>query len=623
MSQRSYIAYARQMNSVLQNVSKNQTKAAEKQVMMIYQDAFDNIANKIKKCDKDSYRRKLLQQYAAQIYNEMNDLMRQIVQDTADQVLDKYSDLVQRGLSGRGFDQDGFDMHMKTTVNITNRQLVEQMIKGKVYDDGKSLDNRLWNVSQGAGKKLNAAIASCLAQGMGAADMSEVIKQFAHTGHHTWDRRKIREKLGDGYARSFGRSGLDYEALRLARTTITHQAQLATLAGAQVNPYMNAVRWHSSHTAGRTCALCNDRDGTIFDLKEVPLDHPNGLCFLEPVFMINGKVATPEQIAKDMAKWASGKKNSGTMDKIYSDVAPKPVGKVTKKQNSKGAKKVTEGLYTPEEREAKYAELEQVLKTQLRTTNKKYTVEGIINSLKQAPIKVQDMYLSTGKFQRTTSNGGAYYDIRDKKVHMSLSDDRNLRIKYFGEKYRYNVLFHEWGHLIDDQGTGTDKIVKTFSGGRARLRSSLTVENCTSEQGLARSFEKDMNNWKAKWIEEKFHGKKTLENTPAPLVNGKFADFLLQNEVHTVALQDAARGMSQGAVKTKWGHDANYYTRYAGKSINDYESACIEVSSELWAEINSSMTQPETREFLYKNFPETMKSYEKLVDEVLKTHKKK
>ena len=622
MSQRSYIAYARQMNSVLQNVSKNQTKVAEKQVMMIYQDAFDNIANKIKKCDKDSYRRKLLQQYAAQIYNEMNDLMRQIVQDTADQVLDKYSDLVQRGLSGRGFDQDGFDMHMKTTVNITNRQLVEQMIKGKVYDDGKSLDNRLWNVSQGAGKKLNAAIASCLAQGMGAADMSEVIKQFAHTGHHTWDRRKIREKLGDGYARSFGRSGLDYEALRLARTTITHQAQLATLAGAQVNPYMNAVRWHSSHTAGRTCTLCNDRDGTIFDLKEVPLDHPNGLCFLEPVFMINGKVATPEQIAKDMAKWASGKKNSGTMDKIYSDVAPKPVGKVTKKQTSKGAKKVTEGLYTPEERETKYAELEQVLRTQIKTTNKKYTVEGIINSLKQAPIKVQDMYLSTGKFERTTSNGGAFYSPSDFKIHMSFSDDRNLRLQ-FGEKHRYDVLFHEWGHLIDDQGAG-DKIKNyKFSGGSQRMYTKMTLKDAIKEKGLAQSFERDMNNWKAKWVEEKFHGKKTLENTPAPLVNGKFADFLHENEVYTIALQDAAKGMSAGEVKTRWGHDLKYYTRNQDRKISAYESACMEVSSELWAEINSSMTQPETREFLYKNFPEMMKSYDKLVNEVLKTHKKK
>lgn len=619
MSQRSYIAYARQMNSVLQNVSKNQTKVAEKQVMRIYQDAFDNIANKIKKCDKDSYRRKLLQQYAAEIYNEMNELMRQIVQDTADQVLDKYSDLVQRGLSGRGFDQDGFDMHMKTTVNITNRQLVEQMIKGKVYDDGKSLDNRLWNVSQGAGKKLNTAIASCLAQGMGAADMSEVIKQFAHTGHHTWDRRKIREKLGDGYARSFGRSGLDYEALRLARTTITHQAQLATLAGAQVNPYMNAVKWHSSHTVGRTCELCNDRDGTIFDLKEVPLDHPNGLCFLEPVFMINGKEATPEQIAKDMAKWASGKKNSGTMDKIYSDVAPKPV---TKKQTSKGAKKVTKGLYTDEERETKYAELEQVLRTELKSSNKKYTVEGVLDRLKQAPIDVQDMYLSTGKFQHTTSTGGAFYNPNDFKIHMSLSDDRNLRLS-FGEKHRYDVLFHEWGHLIDDQGAGDNVKNYKFSGGSQPMYTKMTLKNAAKPTGLAQSFERDMKNWQENWVKEKFHGKKTLENTPAALVNGKFADFLNANEVCTIALQDAAKGMSAGAVKTRWGHDLKYYTRNQNRKISDYESACIEVSSELWAEINSSMTQPETREFLYKNFPETMKSYEKLVKEVLKTHKKK
>ena len=622
MSQRSYIAYARQMNDVLQNVSKKQTKVAEKQVMRIYQDAFDNIANKIKKCDKDSYRRKLLQQYAAQIYNEMNDLMRQIVQDTADQVLDKYSDQLIQGLTSTNINKDDLKSHLKTTVNITNRQLVEQMIKGKVYDDGKSLDNRLWNVSQGAGKKLNAAIASCLAQGMGAADMSEVIKQFAHTGHHTWDRHKIREKLGDGYARSFGRSGLDYEALRLARTTITHQAQLATLAGAQVNPYMNAVKWHSSHTAGRTCSLCNDRDGKIFDLKEVPLDHPNGLCFLEPVFMINGKEATPEQIAKDMAKWASGKKNSGTMDKIYSDVAPKVVGKVTTKQNSKGAKKVTEGLYTPEERETKYAELEQVLKKQISKTNKKYTVEGVINSLKQAPIKVQDMYLSVGKFQRTTSDRGAFYSPSDFKIHMSFSDDRNLRLQ-FGEKHRYDVLFHEWGHLIDDQGAGDNIKNYKFSGGSERMYTKLTLKDAIKPTGLAQSFERDMNNWKAKWVEEKFHGKKTLDNTPAPLVNGKFADFLHENEVYTIALQDAAKGMSAGEVRTRWGHDLNYYTRNQDRKISAYESACIEVSSELWAEINSSMTQPETRKFLYENFPEMMKSYDKLVKDTLKQFKKK
>lgn len=84
-----------------------------------------------------------------------------------------------------------------------------------------------------------------------------------------------------------------------------------------------------------------------------------------------------------------------------------------------------------------------------------------------------------------------------------------------------------------------------------------------------------------------------------------------------------SKGMSAGAVQTRWGHDLKYYTRNQDGNISAYESACIEVSSELWAELNSSMTQPETRKFLYENFPEMMKSYDKLVKDTLKQFKKK
>lgn len=46
---------------------------------------------------------------------------------------------------------------------------------------------------------------------------------------------------------------------------------------------------------------------------------------------------------------------------------------------------------------------------------KKYTTEGILEALKQAPLEVQDMYLSIGKFQRTNSTGGAFYSPTDKR----------------------------------------------------------------------------------------------------------------------------------------------------------------------------------------------------------------
>lgn len=616
------IDYFKTLNGQLNNKPKELTKKQQQQIIQVYKKAYmDTINRGIKNAYGDSKAVKnLTAAYSQQIYDELLKVVMKYNSKVAKDLSDINKQMMQL-LMGDGYQQ--IKEQVDKLVDIVNADTVEQLIRGKLYEDRKGLDKRLWSCTYTSGEKIEDAVASCMAEGMGAAEMAENLKQFAMGGHHTWSRNKIREKLGSGYARKYS-SGLDYESLRLARTTITHQSQIETINTRKVNPYMGGVKWHSNHEAGRTCDLCNSRDGHIFivDKEDIPLDHPNGACWLEPVWMINGKEATPEEIAKDMKAWANGEKNSGAMNKI-----PEYKGLGGTKQPAKSIKKTIKkavkqrGIYTEEERAAKYTELHETLKKQISKTNKKYTTEGILEALKQAPLEVQDMYLSIGKFQRTNSTGGAFYSPTDKKIHMSLKDERNLRIQ-FGEKHRYDVLFHEWGHMIDDQATPDDFKMYRFSGGSEPMYNKITLKNAIKPTGLAQSFERDMKNWQAKWVQEKFHGKKTLENTPAALVNGKFADFLHDNEVFTIALQDAAKGMSAGAVKTKWGHDAKYYTRNQDGNISAYESACIEVSSELWAEISSSMTQPETRKFLYENFPEMMKSYDKIVKDTLKQFKK-
>lgn len=630
--------YLNTLNAQLNSKPRELTKKQQQQIIQVYKKAYmDTINRGIKNAYGDSKAIKnLTAAYSQQIYDELLKVVMKYNSKVANDLSDINKQMMQL-LMGDGYKQ--IKDQVDKLVDIVNADTVEQVIRGKLYEDRKGLDKRLWSCTNTSGEKIEDAVASCMAEGMGATDMAENLKQFAMGGHHTWSRNKIREKLGSGYARKYS-GGLDYESLRLARTTITHQSQIETINTRKVNPYMGGVKWHSNHEAGRTCDACNERDGHIFivDKEDIPLDHPNGACWLEPVWMINGKEATPEEIAKDMRAWANGEKNSGAMDKIpeYKGLGgtakPKPKTtrvKTTKtKATTKKAKttdkaaKINKGIYTPEERAAKYAELYETLKKEMRTTNKKYTADGVLDALQHAPLDVQDMYLSVGKFQRTNSTGGAFYSPSDFKIHMSFSDDRNLRIR-FGEKHRYDVLFHEWGHLIDDQGAGDKVKSYKFSGGNERMYTKLTLKDAVKPTGLAQSFERDMKNWQAKWVEEKFHGKKTLEDTPATLVNGKFADFLHENELFTIALQDAAKGMSAGAVNTRWGHDLKYYTRNQDGNISAYESACIEVSSELWAEISSSMTQPETRKFLYENFPEMMKSYDKIVKDTLKQFKKK
>lgn len=614
--------YLDTLNNQLRNKPRELTKKQQQQIIQVYKKAYMDTINKgIKNAYGDNKAVKnLTAAYSQQIYDELLKVVMKYNSQVASDLSDINKQMMQL-LMGDGYQQ--IKEQVDKLVDIVNADTVDQIVRGKLYEGRKGLDKTLWNATSKSGEKIEDAVASCMAEGMSAAEMSENLKQFAMGGHHTWSRNKIREKLGSGYARKYS-GGLDYESLRLARTTITHQAQIETINTKKVNPYMGGVQWHSNHEAGRTCDACNALDGRLFiiDKEDIPLDHPNGACWLEPVWMINGKKATPEDIAKDMRAWANGEKNSGTMDKIpeYKGLGGTAKPKVVKPKTTKRATK-QRGIYTEEERAAKYTELHETLKKQISKTNKKYTTEGILEALKQAPLEVQDMYLSIGKFQRTNSTGGAFYSPTDKKIHMSLKDERNLRIQ-FGEKHRYDVLFHEWGHMIDDQATPDDFKMYRFSGGSEPMYSKITLKNAIKPTGLAQAFERDMNNWKAKWVEEKFHGKKTLDNTPAPLVNGKFADFLHDNEVFTIALQDAAKGMSAGAVKTKWGHDAKYYTRNQDGNISAYESACIEVSSELWAEISSSMTQPETRKFLYENFPEMMKSYDKLVKDTLKQFKK-
>ena len=306
------IDYVKSLDTLLRSKKKELTKKQQQEIISVYSKGYkDTIEKGLKKAGNDPKKiDKLTKAYATQIYNELNDLVVKYNSQMSKEIVQAQADIINAFLDT---DDKKFMAQVNKLVDITNRKTIQQMIQGNIYNDNKGLSKRLWSITNRSGDKISTAINSCIAQGMGAADMSQNLKEFAMGGHHTWSRNKIREKLGDGYARKYGSGGLDYEALRLARTTLTHQAQISVINSSKVNPYLQFVKWHSDHQAGRTCQQCIDRNGTKYyiDKGTVPLDHPNGMCWLEPAYSM-----TPEEIAKDMKAWAAGEKNSGLMDKI-------------------------------------------------------------------------------------------------------------------------------------------------------------------------------------------------------------------------------------------------------------------------------------------------------------------
>lgn len=323
--------YIKDLDNYLKRDKLKLNKQEQQEILKAYNRAFDSM---LKQYKANSHKKNATQiartVYCKQLQDEISAIIKEYNMKVTDNILNSHVNLLNKYIKYYG--NTDLYKQLEEKSKIVNRQLVEQMIKGKIYKDGQGLSKRLWKSVSKSGDKIEEAITSMIAQGKGATEIARNLTQFAKQGHKTWDRAKIKEKLGDGYARKYGAGGIDYESLRLARTTLNHQAQLTQMNANKVNPYAQKLKWHSVHQAGRTCEQCEEREGQIFDVKDCPFDHPNGLCHLENIFCINGKEVSNKEMAEDIGKWIRGEENSGTMDKIpeYKKLSKNPKPKTSK-----------------------------------------------------------------------------------------------------------------------------------------------------------------------------------------------------------------------------------------------------------------------------------------------------
>ena len=604
------IDYVKSLDTLLRSKKKELTKKQQQEIINVYSKAYkDTIEKGLKKAGNDPKKiDKLTKAYATQIYNELNDLVVKYNSQMSKEIVQAQADIINAFLDT---DDKKFMAQVNKLVDITNRKTIQQMIQGNIYNDSKGLSKRLWSITNRSGDKISTAINSCIAQGMGAADISQNLKEFAMGGHHTWSRNKIREKLGDGYARKYGSGGLDYEALRLARTTLTHQAQISVINSSKVNPYLQFVKWHSDHQAGRTCQQCIDRDGQLFKIDEVPLDHPNGMCWIQPVYSIDGKTeATPEEIAKDMKAWAEGSKNSKLMDKIpeYKGLGgTKKPAKTTKRTTKKTTKQQTpksefNKLTTQQINGYKKKFVEDMSKQ----TNIDY-LDEVAEALKGYPEHIQQAYYKASRhlkgFQETDKDE-AWYNPWRRKVCMDAANETKIAQS---RKYnKFEVWFDETGHMMDD-------LLQMDKNGQRDIDNPLS-----SNESFIKAIKKDYANIK-KRIDKEYMQKHGLTKDeykakyPTTKVKNKLYKDVLYNEMadnnKTKGIQDVLEGLSNGDIRIRWGHGKQYWNR---KDRNK------EVASEAWANILGSYCDKETLQLMQKYFPTATEELNTIIKNRLK-----
>lgn len=593
-----------------------QSKSYERRIMAIYDKAFKDNYKDLDKLfhSRTSRERRIVQTaYTKQLAQELQKLANDTGATLDKDTLDSFNNM-NRAIYKHYTSSDLYKV-VNDNVNVVNKKILDIMTKGSIYRDGQGLSTRIWKASNLSGDKIETAIGSCLARGISSAEAGNIIAEFGAGGHRTWDYSKIKEKLGDGYARKYGAGGIDYEGLRLMRTTRTHLNQLAVMNEKYVNPYVGKIRWHSVHSAGRTCEECEDRDGQIYDVNKCPFDHPNGLCWNEPIYCdVSGKVMTPTEMAEDMGKWMRGEGNTGTMDVLYGNVK---VGKHIPKAPVVPKAPVDPSKAEREEFLNKYRD--SIATHYSKTEQKKWDtyLDTIEKRLKDAPEYIQKAYYSAGEHLVRAfdlNNAGAYYSPGFKSVSMDLAE-------CYRRKRVYDIdiattFFHENGHMVDDllyngkQLLSNDPrflkaLKKDYKMQRTELRRRYLKETETPEEYERRGYDK-MNLTELTRV---------IPNDQLPNLyyyywnnkrnTGK--DFYHANETH--GMQDIVEGLSNAKVRIGWGHGKAYWNRG-----NRDEEVC----SEAWAHMFERYTDKAKKECVEKYFPNTTKEFENILKEHLK-----
>lgn len=446
-------------------------------------------------------------------------------------------------------------------------QVVGNLISGSLYKGDWTLSQALWQAGNKTKTDVQRIIAKGLAENLSTKEISHSLEQYLVPGaRKPWDWSKVYPGTA---------AKVDYNAQRLARTMIQHSYEQALIESTQDNPWVNGIVWHSAHSS-RVCEICAERDGQIYAVKDLPLDHPNGMCFFEPAMDDMSK------IGEDLAAWVNGDKNAGIDNYIATAYGYNP--------NSTKGKSVVEAVKqaTKPNGQMSLEEKTNFIENNLSNLIKRISLafdQSNYNASKRFMEKLltldddQLRFLSLGDeyLTRITGSGSAkeaFFSPFERSITYSFRSDVAPKMNNRMGKVPWSTFFHEYGHLMDD---ALGKPISKFRNG------SITAEESFGKK-LYSSLEKEYNN----------------------LLNdeGKIDDFIrreLAADDASGGIQDIISGLSLNKNRIIWGHDTSYWTRH-GK-----DEVWKEVASETMANFNDAWANERSRNYVEKYFPESYK----------------
>lgn len=291
-----------------EKVRQTTTMEMQKNIRKMYEQLYQDVTKKIGQFGNRNIQKQnliLLQRDIKNRIEQLNkDIKNGIIQDmriVSNEVVEDTRTFLKR----YGFKEE--DIH--EAFRYVPQQIINNIINGNVYQDGWTLSGAIWGYNKQIHGKLNKIISIGTAQGKSALDIAKDLEQYVNPSAkkqtktiYSWRIDKYGNKIKDSVY--FGK--IDYNALRLARTLLSHAYQQSFETVNRNDPFVIGYRWLNSNFHGRVCDICRARAETdqfglgigVFPKDQLPLDHPNGMCTFEAVIP-----NSMNEIAKRIGEW--------------------------------------------------------------------------------------------------------------------------------------------------------------------------------------------------------------------------------------------------------------------------------------------------------------------------------
>lgn len=259
-----------------QNVKLSIAKGTDKELKDTYKKVSILIENKLKNQDKNNFNELDLKRLQKEINNELKNITTDIKSIIEDAVVDMVEKTIENNLEYYKKIDKKYNTNLYGFFAIKYKMIKDTVIKmvvgGNMYKDNHSLSDRVWKDL----KKNQTSIDLIITQGLKNKD-------------HPLDiAKKLEKYVNPSKAKEFkwsvvypgSKTKIEYNALRLARTSINHAHHQSVIEIAKRNPLVTHIEWLSAGAHGRTCEMCSNRDGKVYPIDKVPQDHPNGMCDL-------------------------------------------------------------------------------------------------------------------------------------------------------------------------------------------------------------------------------------------------------------------------------------------------------------------------------------------------------